>query len=214
MMKAPIIILISIGFLMSAYTIALFLDSPHPGTIDYEAASSYGWEKTVSDKVLTPGGTMTSARTYQYKGTSRPFGTLTVLTYSYPIPKGLMSDDINLMSLKSTIWNTWSGYNMIFGPMVNKTEFVGGYETTVHYYDFTSISNIQGGFVVEASGKFIVTSLSSNGGILRETSNVIYGFSLTKTTIKSGSLALYQSSEDMSTYNQMYKMIHESFVVE
>ncbi len=214
MKKAPIAILIVIGMLMSAYTVALFLDPAHPGAIDADAAGRYGWKQTVSDEVVTPKGTMTSARTYQYTDTAHPFGTITVLTYSYPVPKGLMSEDINTISLKSTIWNTFSGYNMKFGEMIEKKEKVGGYETTVYYYGFTAVTNLQGGMVVEAEGKFIVTSLSSHGGMLRETSNVVYGFSLTRVTVKSGGVVFYQGAEDMTTYDQMNSMIHESFIVE
>ncbi len=214
MIKAPMIILISIGFLLSAYTVALFLDSPHPGAIDGNAISSNGWEPTQSEEIITAKGTMSSARTYQYSGSDHPFGTITVLTYSYPIPKGLMSKDINEMSLKSTIWNTHAAYNMQFGPTTVKRERIAGYDADVYYYDFVSTSRLQGGISVEASGKFIVTSLASNGGILRETSNVIHGFCLTRTAVKSGSLLLYETTEDLSTYNQMYQMVHQSFVLE
>lgn len=214
MNKAPIIILVSIGFLLSAYTVALFLDSPRPGAIDGNAIASNGWGVTQSQEIMTAKGTMSSARTYQYSGSDRPFGTITVLTYSYPIPKGLMSKDISEMSLQSTIWNTHAAYNMQFGPTTVRKEIIAGYDADVYYYDFVSTSTLQGGISVEASGKFIVTSLASNGGILRETSNVIHGFSLTKTKVKMGNTALYETAEDLSTYNQMYTMIHESFVVE
>ncbi|PKK85935.1 MAG: hypothetical protein CVT48_03330 [Thermoplasmata archaeon HGW-Thermoplasmata-1] len=203
------------GLIIFAYAIVLMAEPARPGTISSELAEGLGWEKTISDEVHAPIGMMSAARTYQYKGTERLFGTVTVLTYSFPVPKYIASTGGNTVSRESTVWNTMSAYNMEFGPITKETEMLAGHKAVVYYYNFTTVTPLELGLVNEATGKFIVASLSSDGAVFKETSNVVYGFVLTSSSIKgTGGTVIYSTGEDLSTYNQLYELVHDGFVVE
>jgi len=171
----------------------------------------YGWEETEVTSVRNT-GVGYAVSTYM-PDDGRP-GNLKIMTYSYPLPRGLLGKVTRDLAMETALGNAKS-YDMVFTSTERRNETTNGEEGEVIYIDFvttTPLKQIIGlNMSARSHGKFIIIIFSPRGGI-RDRFVLVVAYALTGHDIYLKNHIVYRTQEDLSTYDEMRDLIFNQII--